>query len=1067
MTEHSPPDDLYKLLFEHNPQPMWVYDVQTLRFLTVNNAAIAQYGYTRDEFLAMRITDIRPEEDVSTLLENVTLPSTPLRNSGVWRHRRKDGAILLVEISWHQIPYDDRHARLVLAQDVTERERASSELKRSRELYERQYEALAGLTRRNILQTVDEVAALREITRHTSHTLSVGRVSIWRMTPERDAIIARDLFDTATGQHTAGTRLDSSQYPDYFNALEAGDVIVADDVESDPRTAKLAEGHLRPIGITSMLDAPIMVDGRLDGVLCLAHTGEPRVWTPAERSFAVSAANLASLVIAQQSLSQSRSWLRTILDSEPECVSLVSPDGRLLEMNPAGLRMIEADSREAVLGIPAVTVVHPDHVREYNALLGAVMSGRSEHLQFRIIGLRGTERWIDTHAAPLHAADGTVLGMLAVTRDITARLQQERELQESRRRLDALMDHLPGMAYRCSGGSDRPMEFVSNGAVLLTGYPVRDLLQGGAHPYGTLIHADDRDSVWAQIQRAGAANEPFELEYRIACADGSTRWVWERGHAVRDTAQRAVVFEGFVTDTTQRKRSADELRIAEERFRMLASATSDAIWDWDIGTGHVWWSEGAEEMFGLQPGELSSIDSWTERIHPDDRARVMADVERALEPGGALYRSEFRFLHGEGSYITVLDRARVITDESGRALRMIGGMSDLTDVKRLEGQLLHSQKMESVGRLAGGIAHDFNNLLTVILGTVDLALTTMNPADPLIADLGEIRNAAQRAGGLTQQLLAFSRRQVLQPRVLDLNTAIGDTIAMLRRLIGEDVELRFNPGPDVWSVRADPGQLEQVLMNLAVNARDAMPDGGLLTISTRNVVIDEVFMASSAVARPGPHVAITVTDTGIGMDAVTRSHAFEPFFTTKKVGEGTGLGLPTVYGIVEQSGGSIDLYSEPGHGTTFRIFLPRAEAGGEARENEVAVQPGRGSGTIMLVEDESAVRRLTERVLKAAGYTVISCESGAEALSALDRSRTPIQLLLTDVVMPLMNGPELARRITAASPATRVLFMSGYTDDAMVKHGVHSGRTRFLEKPFTVGELTEAVHAALTEHAPA
>jgi two-component system, cell cycle sensor histidine kinase and response regulator CckA len=1061
MAESHNGESNYRVLFESNPHPMWVYDAESLQFLTVNEAAIARYGYSREEFLGMRITDIRPAEDVPALLEDVAAPRDGLRDAGMWRHLRKDGTLIRVEISTHEIAFEGRPARLVLAMDVTEREQAIDALRRSSEEYERQYAALAALTRRGILQATDTDAALREITQHTARTLGVERVSVWQLTPERDAIVAQDLFERSAGRHSAGVVLGAGSYPSYFRALAGSEVLVADDAETDPRTSEFTEGYLRPNGITSMLDAPVLVDGDLAGVLCLEHVGPQRKWTAGERSFAVSVANLIALIRAQASLSRSRARLQTILDSEPECVALVGPDARLLEMNPAGLRMIEAADISTVLGREVVQLIHPSDRAAYLDLHRSVHDGNTGMLQFRIIGLGGTHRWLETHAAPLRSNGDQVVAMLSVTRDISDRIRTEEELHESRRRLTTLMDHLPGMAYRCSPDRDRIMEFVSNGALELTGYQPEDLSASGVRAYGGLIHPDDAQHAWDVVRHGIDSGEPFELEYRILAADGEEKWVWERGHAVYDADSNAIALEGFITDTTQRRQDADALRTSEERFRLLARATSDVIWDLDIERGWLWWGEGAESMLGTSRDQLGdALHDWAERIHPDDRDQVTESLDRAIDSEMETWSCEYRFERGDGSYTDVLDRGYLIRDEGGRAVRMVGGISDLSERKRLESQLLHSQKMESVGRLAGGVAHDFNNLLTVILGTVDLALAAPDVDESLSRDLDEIRGAAERATGLTQQLLAFSRRQVLQPRVLDINATIEGAFALLRRLIGEDIRIRFSPGADIWNVRADPGQLEQVLLNLAINARDAMPGGGSLTITTSNRMIDEAYLSTHTEALPGPHVMITVADTGVGMDAETRERAFEPFFTTKPVGKGTGLGLATVYGIVQQSGGFVNLYSEPGRGTMFRILLPRAEGASVMDSRSAPTTTQRGTGTVLLVEDEDAVRRLTQRVLSDAGYTVIAVNGPEEALAATADGQA-VDLLLTDVVMPGMNGPELARLVLERSPATRVLFMSGYTDDAIAQHGVHPGQTALLEKPFTIPELTHAVRAAL------
>jgi CheY-like chemotaxis protein len=370
--------------------------------------------------------------------------------------------------------------------------------------------------------------------------------------------------------------------------------------------------------------------------------------------------------------------------------------------------------------------------------------------------------------------------------------------------------------------------------------------------------------------------------------------------------------------------------------------------------------------------------------------------------------------------------------------------------------------MEAVGRLAGGIAHDFNNLLTAVAGYSELLLRELPPGDPSRESAEEIRQAGNRAAALTQQLLAFSRRQVLEPRVLDLNAVITGMERMLRRVIGEDVELTTALDPELWRTRADPGQIEQAILNLVVNARDAMPRGGRLTLETANVELDEKFAGYYATVHPGPHVMLAVSDTGVGMDADLQARLFEPFFTTKEHGKGTGLGLSTTYGIVKQSGGSIWVYSEPGHGTTFKIYLPRCE---EPLEDRTAPPPARdaapGTEFVLLVEDEPEVRRLVEKLLRLKGYRVLSAASPAEAIAISKRHEAPIELLLTDVIMPGMNGRELSRVLAASRPRMRVLYMSGYTDAAMSQQGILPQGTAFLSKPFTPEALARKVREVL------
>ncbi|HXO86842.1 MAG TPA: ATP-binding protein, partial [Gemmatimonadales bacterium] len=385
---------------------------------------------------------------------------------------------------------------------------------------------------------------------------------------------------------------------------------------------------------------------------------------------------------------------------------------------------------------------------------------------------------------------------------------------------------------------------------------------------------------------------------------------------------------------------------------------------------------------------------------------------------------------------------------------------DITNQRQLEAQLAQSQKMEAIGRLAGGVSHDFNNLLTVILSYSDLVLEDLPADSPLRDDLTQIRKAAVGAGELTRQLLAFSRQQVLQPKVVDLNAAISGIEKLLVRVLREDIRLRCTLAEAAGAIRVDPGQLEQVIMNLAVNARDAMPDGGLLTIETANVDIDEAYVQAHRIAQPGRYVMLAVTDTGTGMDTATQARIFEPFFTTKDVGKGTGLGLATVQGIVQQSGGFIWVYSEPGNGTVFKIYLPRVDESPSGAEETIELD-ARGTETILVVEDVAAVRAVTREMLERYGYQVLEAADGKAALDVAAAHAGPIHLLLTDVVMPEINGRELANRLSKARPGVNVLFMSGYTDDAVVRHGILQEGIAYLQKPFTPRSLAAKVRTSL------
>jgi PAS domain S-box-containing protein len=552
----------------------------------------------------------------------------------------------------------------------------------------------------------------------------------------------------------------------------------------------------------------------------------------------------------------------------------------------------------------------------------------------------------------------------------------------------------------------------------------------------------------------------FEVQLRRK--DGRLIWTRQAIRALRDSQGHPLSFEGLLEDVTERRGAEEALLESERWLRETQQIAQVGSWAWDVRNNEVVWSDELYRIHGIPQHERPSTHKGhLERVIPDDRARVaeiITEALRNLEP----VEYEFRIVRGDGSLRTLRTYGRVQTDASGQAARMVGATQDITASRLLEEQLRQAQKMEAIGQLAGGIAHDFNNLLGVISGYGDLLMKEIGPQHPGHRRLEQIRRAADRAAGLTRQLLAFSRKQTLQPAVLDLNTVVGDIDNMLRRLIGEHIQFVSALAPKLGKVRADPGQVEQVLVNLAVNARDAMPGGGKLIIETADAFLDRTYLQTHADVRPGPYVVLAVSDTGHGMDAETVSHIFEPFFTTKDPGKGTGLGLSTVYGIVKQSEGLVHVYSEPGRGTTFKVYLPRVDEDGAVERPKVATEaePG-GSETVLLAEDENSLRILIREVLKDAGYRVIEATNAEEAVSRAESHSGPLHLLISDVIMPRMTGRQLAAHVTAKRPGCKVLYMSGYTPEALGHQGLSDPGTHFIEKPFTMNALLRKVRDVL------
>lgn len=739
----------FRALFAANPLPMWIYDHETLQFLEVNDAAVARYGFSRDEFLSMSIKDIRPPEDIDRLLRSISNTRAAFLDAGSWRHRLKSGRIINVDITSHVLQFAGVPAVLVVAQDITERRRAEDALRASEDRY-------------------------------------------------------RKLFEAA---------------PD-------------------------------------------------------------------------------GLVIADQ--------LSTYIDG-----------------NASICRMLGYKRHEFV-GLNAKDILAPTDVQH-----------------------------IEPALQKLKAAD----------------------------------DFHHDLQFRRKDGS------VFSAEVSATPLP-----------------------------------------------DGT--------------------FLGIIRDVTERNEAIMALRLAEERTRNALRNANVGVWDINQVTGESKMSETMEIQFGFAPGTYpGTIEAFVARIHPDDRAAVDESMKTALTTG-ADFSVTHRVVHPDGKVRWLTAIGRIDLDAQGLPLRGTGISIDVTERRNLEEQYQQAQKMEAIGRLAGGVAHDFNNLLTAILGYCELLLIDLPTGDTHRHDLLEIQKAGARAAGLTRQLLAFSRREIIAPTLIDLNDVVLDMKSMLQRLIGEDIKVQIELGEDLGQLKADRGQLEQIVMNLAVNARDAMPQGGVLTLKTSSSALATDFEDPPFHAAAGTYLALTVSDTGVGMTQDVQARAFEPFFTTKEVGKGTGLGLATVHGIVKQAGGGVRVQSEVGKGTSIKVYFPIATNDGDTLpEIHPHARPHTGVETVLVVEDEDGLRELIRRLLLRQGYVVHVAANADEAERMF--ANTKADVLLTDVVMPDGSGPELTRRLLATHPGLRVVYMSGYTEEAIVHHGVLEPDIAFVHKPFTAESLSQKLREVL------
>ncbi|MFO0616164.1 MAG: PAS domain S-box protein [Polyangiaceae bacterium] len=745
--------------------------------------------------------------------------------------------------------------------------------------------------------------------------------------------------------------------------------------------------------------------------------------------------------------------VKAIVDAAPMPIMAMDASSKMVLWSAAATRVFGWTADE-VLGQPLM-LLPIEREAELVALRRAVAGGE-------IVRDLVTERSardgrlvpVRLSVGPLKREDGTLRGMVAAMTDLTAERQLEDALAESTRRFATVFEESPIAKLLVRAADSRIVEV--NEAALRLFDRTREATLGATTaslPFGP---PEVRAAFKVELAMGGEITDLFDVPVYLPSGEIRNTLVSSRSMTLSGEVYVLVVLQ----DITARKHVEEALKDSEGRFRQLADTIEEAFWLTDPGKREmVYVSPGYERIWGRPVGELrDNPQAWLEAIHAEDRARVIAALPKQTL---GTYDEEYRVVRPDGVVRWVRDRGFPVRDAAGRVVRVAGSAQDVTERRELEAQLRQTQKMESVGVLAGGVAHDFNNLLTVIHGCCELLGDEVAPSSVGGTLVREIREAGERAAALTRQLLAFSRREVVEPRVLELNAVILETEKMLRRVLGEDIDLAIALDAGTVRVKSDAGGLTQVLMNLAVNARDAMPRGGRLTISTRRARDGEC-------RRPcaGGCVVISVSDTGSGITPDVQAHLFEPFFTTKGVGRGTGLGLSVVHGIVSGSGGHVEVSSEPGAGATFRVYLPIVEEAVEARRAPQAHGGERASATVLLVEDELPIRRIAARALLAAGYTVLQACDGVEGLELARRHQGPIHALVTDVVMPRMDGRSLAQALASTHPHIRVLYTSGYPDDAVVRYGVEHQAVSLLSKPYSMSDLRSAVHELLATPAP-
>ncbi len=1042
----------YRKLFDHNPSPMWIYDEEKLNILDVNLAAIQHYGYSRNEFLGMTVKELRPAEDVTRYNEYYhatrDASKSPVRfaTAGLWRHLKKDGTIIHVEVTWSSVQFGNRNARLALINDVTERLEAEKRIVQLSRVIEQAADLVLITDKDGIIQYVN--SSFESGTGYTKEEV-IGKTPRILKSGIHDVEFYRDLWETILSGNTFGATV--------VNKKKNGEMFYE---EQTIAPLKDSEGRITHFVSTGK------------DVTRLEH-------------------------VTRQ--------LKYLFDTLDEIFFSVEPGPvpRILYVSPAC---------EKLFGIPQNDfrqdtflwrkVIHKDDLKAVERAERLLKRGKNASLECRVVRPDGQIRWVEIHTKPTMSPDRSVLRLDGFISDITDRKNSEMTLADSEKRYRTLFENSKDAVY-ISTVAGRFLE-VNTAMVELCGYAREELLH--MNITDTLYWSvADRDEFKRSMETEGYVKD---YETRLKTKAGELRITLESASALRDDQGRIIGYQGVLKDITARKESEERLVSQYAVTRVLAEAETleeaapgilKAIcegFNWLFGT--IW-------LVDPLQNQLRCAGTWSAGETLEEFESVTRGLTFAGGEGvpGVIWKEEKYFWFPDFPSNSSFPRAELVEQLGLRATvafpirgsKEVKGVMDffahemkkpdedlvrmmyalgsqigqfierkISDEAReaLERQFTQAQKMEAIGQLAGGIAHDFNNTLMAITSYSELLLLKMGQDDALRTYISEILKAGNQGAALTRQLLAFSRRQVLTPRTLDLNEVIGNMQDMLKRLIGEDVDLVTVPASDLGTVEADLGQIQQVLMNLAVNARDAMQREGALTVETANAELDLEYAVNHVGVKPGHYVMMSITDTGTGMNEATLAHIFDPFFTTKEEGKGTGLGLSTVYGIVKQSSGHISVYSQEGQGTTFKIYLPRIDAPVKHIPDTTLFTEVAGHGeTILLVDDNETIRGSISAVLEIKGYKVLQASNGRQALEIAEDAKGRINLLISDIVMPGMNGLELTRRLKEQYPHLRVLYMSGYADEAIRRQGSLEEGSTFLSKPATMQVLLQTVHGLL------
>ena len=762
---------------------------------------------------------------------------------------------------------------------------------------------------------------------------------------------------------------------------------------------------------------------------------------------------------AEKALRESEEQFRYLSDGSMEAI-FFTKDGFCLEANQIAVELFGYDYRSEFIGIFGTNIIAPE---SHGIVKSNMLADKFE--PYEAIGMRkdGTRFPISIRSKAMPYKDAGIVRVTSIT-DISKIKQSERALRESE---EDLME-----SQRIAHVGSWRLDLASNQVVwseeLYKMYGFDPMSPPPPYTeHQKLFTPESWNKLNLALNNTKDTGIPYELELETLTEDGSRRgWMWLHGEAVRDARGDTVGLRGAAQDITERKQIDEALKASEKKYQSLFQNAQVALFRNRLSDGKLLEiNERYAKMAGYSTiedcmAEFNAADAW---VDPNERKELL----RTLQENGFVSDYETKIIRKGGSHIWISFSATIFPEQGfleGSIVEITERKRSEIERKKLQAQLAHAHKIESVGRLAGGVAHDFNNMLSVILGNTEILMEDIDPSNPLVTNLEEIFKAAERSANLTRQLLAFARKQTIDPKVLNLNHVLDDLLKMLKRLIGEDIDLTWQPSQNLWTVKIDPSQIDQILANLCVNARDAIKSVGKVTIEINNISFDEAYCKEHAGFNPGNYVMMAVSDNGSGMDQKTLDNLFEPFFTTKDIGQGTGLGLATVYGIVKQNDGFINVYSEPGEGTTFKIYLPVYSEMAVPKQNTFKKTSLTGNETILLVEDEKPILRMTKMMLERLGYTVLTASAPKEAISIVEASNiNTIHLLLTDVVMPEMNGRDLSKKLLSMYPDLKCLFMSGYTANVIAHHGVLDTGVQFINKPFSTQDLSIKVREVLDQ----